>query len=71
MLGDVTRFLDDICVRLGICLDPMARARIGLARFRDEDAVEAAILEAEGIDPLAMERRARHELRQIIEEYWE
>jgi hypothetical protein len=71
MITDVTRFLDDICVRLGICLEPAARARIGLARFRDEDELEAVILDAEGIDPLTMERRRRHDLREIIAEYWD
>jgi hypothetical protein len=62
---------DELCLKLGICLDPAARSRIALKRFRDEDALEAAVLEAERLDPLKMDRRRRDELRAIIERYWE
>jgi hypothetical protein len=70
MEGDVVQMLDELCVKLGLCLDPAARSRIALKRFRDEDSLEEAVLEAEGIDPLKMDRRRRDELREIITRYW-
>jgi hypothetical protein len=70
MEGDVVQMLDEMCVKLGICLDPAARSRIALKRFRDEDSLEEAVLEAEGVDPLKMDRRRRDELREIITRYW-
>jgi len=70
MIDDPPRFLDELCVRLDICLPAAGRRKIALARFRDMDALEEAIMEAEGIDPLRMERRARHELRELIARYW-
>jgi hypothetical protein len=70
MEGDVVQMLDELCVKLGLCLDPAARSRIALKRFRDEDSLEEAVLEAEGIDPLTMDRRRRDELREIITRYW-
>lgn len=70
MEGDVVKMLDELCVKLGICLDPAARSHIALRRFRDEDSLEEAVLAAEGLDPLKMDRRRRDELRDIIGRYW-
>ena len=70
MIDDIPRFLDELCVRLDICLSPEGRARVGLGRFRDVDALEETILELEGIDPLEASRRLRHDLRELITRHW-
>ncbi|HSJ26384.1 MAG TPA: hypothetical protein VK929_17015 [Longimicrobiales bacterium] len=70
MSGDITKFFDEICVRLGLCLSMAARSRLALGRFRDEDAFELAVLEAENLDPLKVDRRLRDELRHTIDRYW-
>jgi hypothetical protein len=70
MRGDVVQLLDELCVKLHICLDPADRSRISLKRFRDVDSFEDAVLEAEGLDPLKMDRRRRDELRRVILRYW-
>ena len=63
---DVPALLDELCVKLGLCLDPDARARISISPPKDLDAFETAVLLAEGRDPLQTERRLRHELRECI-----
>jgi hypothetical protein len=70
MIEDPPRFLDELCVRLDICLPPAGRGRVSVGRFRDMDALEETILESEGIDPLTMDRYRRHELRELIARFW-
>lgn len=70
MQGDIVQLLDELCVKLHICLDPADRSRVALKHFRDIDSFEDAVLEAEGLDPLKMDRRRRDELRRIIDRYW-
>lgn len=69
MIVDVPTLLDELCVRLDICLDPDARARISIAPPADIDSFEAAVLAAQGLDPLTMERRLRHDIRECIARY--
>lgn len=71
MITDPPRLLDELCVKLGICLDPPARSRIGLATHRDIESVEVAVLEAGGLDPVSVSRRLRHDLHELIARYWE
>lgn len=71
MVIDPPRFLDELCVKLGLCLDLAARGRIGRAAFRDVDALELAILEAERLDPLTVSRRLRQDLRDLITRHWD
>jgi len=69
MLSDAPKLLDELCVRLGLCLDPDARAMISVTTFRDLDELEEAVLRAEGIDPLTAPRRLRHDLRACLSRY--
>lgn len=71
MVTDPPRFLDELCVKLGLCLDPAARSKIAVTAFRDVDSLELAVLQAEGLDPLHVGRRLRHDLRELIARYWE
>lgn len=71
MQGDVVQMLDELCLKLDICLEPAARSRIALRRFRDADSLELAVLEAEGLDPLRVDRRLRDALHEIIVSYWD
>jgi hypothetical protein len=66
MIDDVPKLLDELCVKLGLCLDPDARARMCITEFRDVDSFEVAILKAEGLDPLQTDRRLRYALRDLI-----
>lgn len=66
MINDVPMLLDELCVKLGLCLEPDARARMCITEFRDVDSLEVAILRAEGMDPLHTDRRLRHALRELI-----
>jgi hypothetical protein len=66
MINDVPKLLDELCVKLGLCLEPDARARMCITEFRDVDSFEVAILRAEGMDPLHTDRRLRHALRELI-----
>ena len=66
IITDMPALLDELCVKLGLCLDPDARARISIATPRDLDALEVAVLRAEGLDPLHTDRRLRHDLRECI-----
>lgn len=66
VIEDPPRLLDELCVKLGICLDPEARARIAIAQYRDLDGLEEAVLRAEGLDPLLADRRLRHDLRRLL-----
>lgn len=61
--------LDELCVKLGICLDPDDRARLSITQFKDIDSFEVAVLRAEGLDPLQTDRRLRHALREHISRY--
>ena len=63
---DIPALLDELCVKLNLCLNPDARARISIAPPRNLDDFERAILIAEGMDPLSTDRRLRHDLRECI-----
>jgi hypothetical protein len=69
LISDVPMLLDELCVKLGLCLDPDARARLCITEFRDVDSFEVAVLHAEGLDPLQADRRLRHALREHISRY--
>ena len=66
---DVPALLDELCITLGLCLDPESRARLSIAPPADIDEFERAILLAEGLDPITTDRRVRHALRECIERY--
>ena len=66
IISDVPALLDELCVKLGLCLDPDSRARISISPPKDLDAFENAVLRAEGLDPLQTDRRLRHDLRECI-----
>lgn len=66
---DVPALLDELCITLGLCLQPEDRARLSIAPPTDIDEFERAILLAEGMDPLTTDRRVRHALRECIERY--
>jgi hypothetical protein len=66
MISDMPMLLDELCVKLGICLDPESRARLSITTFKDIDSFEVAVLRAEGLDPLETDRKLRHALRELI-----
>lgn len=66
MIADVPTLLDELCVKLGLCLGPDDRARLSITQFKDIDSFELAVLRAEGLDPLHTDRRLRHDLRECI-----
>ena len=69
MIVDVPALLDELCVKLGLCLGPDERARLSVAPPADLDSFEVAVLHAEGLDPLNTDRRLRHDLRACIARY--
>lgn len=69
MISDVPALLDELCVRLGLCLSPRARSRLSITPYRDVDSFELAVLEAEHLDPLKVDRKLRDELRACIMRY--
>jgi hypothetical protein len=69
IVSDVPALLDELCVKLGLCLDPDSRARLSISPPNDLDAFETAVLIAEGMDPLHTDRRLRHDLRECIARY--
>lgn len=66
MILDVPALLDELCVKLNVCLDPDARARLCISPPKDLDAFENAVLLAQGLDPIHTDRRLRHALRECI-----
>lgn len=71
MTFDVPALLDEICVKLSLCLDPDKRSRISIAPPRDIDAFADAVLIATGRDPVFTDRRLRHDLRECVARYAE
>ena len=69
MITDVPTLLDELCVKLGLCLSPDDRARLSIATPKDLDTFETEVLIAEGLDPLTVDRRLRYELRECIARY--
>lgn len=69
MIVDVPVLLDELCMKLGFCLDPADRARLSVAPPADVEAFAIAVLVAEGLDPLHTPRRVRHDLRECIARY--
>ena len=69
MTFDVPALLDEICVKLGLCLGPDKRSRISIAPPRDIDDFADAVLVATGRDPVFVDRRLRHDLRECIARY--
>jgi hypothetical protein len=68
-IADVPALLDELCVKLGLCLSPDDRARLCIAPPQDLDAFETAVLVAEGMDPVQTDRRLRHDLRECIAKF--
>jgi hypothetical protein len=66
MTFDVPALLDEVCVKLGLCLEPGERSRISIATPRDVDGLADAILVGAGRDPVFTDRRLRHELREYV-----
>lgn len=71
MTFDVPALLDEICVKLALCLDPDKRSRISIAPPADIDAFADAVLIATGRDPVFTDRRLRHDLRECVARYAE
>ena len=58
--------LDELCVKYGYCLPPDKAAILLAAPPDDPDAFVDAVLVAEGLDPLLVDKLARHELREVV-----
>ena len=71
MTFDVPALLDEVCVKLGLCLEPAKRSRISIAPPADVDSFADAVLLAAGRDPLFVDRRLRHDLRECVARYAE
>ena len=69
IISDLPKLFDELCVKLGICLDPESRARLSITEFQDIDSFEVAVLRAEGLDPVHTDRKLRHALREYISRY--
>jgi hypothetical protein len=69
IISDMPALLDELCVKLGLCLSPADRARISITPHRDLDSFANAVLLAEGLEPVATDRRLRHDLHECIEAY--
>ena len=71
MISDPPRMLDELCVRLDVCLSPAHRSRIAITRFKDLDSLESAILHAAGLDPLKADRHLRFQIRECLQQFFE
>jgi hypothetical protein len=60
---DVAALLDELCVDLGFCLPSQEYDRLEAGPARDPDAFTDAVLEAEGLDPLLVDKQLRRALR--------
>lgn len=63
---DVTRLLDELCVRLGYCLPPEDRDRLIAGPPSSIDAFTDAVIEAEGLDPILMDTQRRQQVRRMV-----
>jgi hypothetical protein len=63
---NVGRLLDDLCVRLGYCLPAATQQRIIADPPPTVDAFTDAVIEAQGLDPVIMDKRHRLEVRRIV-----
>lgn len=60
---DVAPLLDELCVDLGFCLPLQEYVRLQAAPPHDTDAFTDAVLKAEGLDPLLVDRQLRRTLQ--------
>lgn len=70
MILHVPELLDELCVKLALCLSPGDRARLSVATPPDVEGFANAVLEAEGIDLTTVPRRLRHELEEHVGRYF-
>ena len=62
---DVVWLLDTLCTKLGFCLNALARDRFRAKPPADVESFAAAVVVAEGLDPVLMDRTL---WRQVAEE---
>lgn len=70
MITRVPELLDELCVKLGLCLSPGDRARLSVATPPDIEGFANAVLEAEGVDLVTVPRRLRHDLEEHVARYF-
>ena len=63
---DVTKLLNDLCVRLGYCLPPEDQQRIIADPPTSVDTFTDAVVIAEGLDPVLMATEQRQAVRRMV-----
>lgn len=63
---DVSRLLEELCVRLGYCLPPGAQEAIVANPPSSVDAFTDVVIRAEGLDPVLMDTRGRQQVREVV-----
>jgi hypothetical protein len=65
-LVDVDLLLDELCARLGFCLDPEPRNQLLAALPNTVDGLTDAVIRAEGLDPLTYDAAIRKQVAEVV-----
>jgi hypothetical protein len=63
---DVGHLLYELCTKLGYCLPADEESRLVEAPPTDIDSFTDAVIRVEGLDPAAMDKRRRQEVRDRV-----
>lgn len=65
---EVRRLLSRLCIELGFCLPPWAQSRLEEAPPETVEAFASAVVTAEGLDPLTMDRSLYRTVKGVVAE---
>jgi hypothetical protein len=65
----IEALLDELCVSHGYCLPPDAWAALVADPPEDVDAFVDAVVVAEGLDPILLDKRARRDLTEVVRKW--
>ena len=68
--AQVEALLYELCVVLGFCLPPDEQTRLRETPPTDVDAFTDAVIRAEGLDPYAIPRHLRRDMRARVAEHF-
>src|SRR5262249_11882411 len=63
---DVEELLEELCVKLGFCLDRADRDQLVEHPPLDVDSFAEAVIRAEGLDPISIDTRLRQQVRAVV-----
>jgi hypothetical protein len=63
----VEALLDELCVRLGVCLPPDAKEALVANPPGEVEAFTDAVIRAEGMDPVLIDSGLRRSIREMVD----